>query len=227
MIRKPQRIWIIEDDPGSRFVLSEMFDVRYELRIHPDLMAFHASWNELAADPSLPAPDLLLADLRLPDGNFLDLLESPQGRALTARVRTLVVSSLDDVDVLRRCFELGARDYLTKPFGKAELMVKVERLLEEVIPASGSPVELDPMTLAVKSADGRRVIMTPKEYQILSAICDAGSEGISRKEILDRIWNSVNVNPNTFDVHLTHLRKKLLSIGVQIQHVASERYAIG
>lgn len=227
MIRKPYGIWVIEDDPGSQFVLSEMFDVRYELKLHSDLQSFLESWRGLGSTTDPHAPDLLLADLRLPDGNFLDVLESPTGKALVSSVSTVVVSSLDDMDVLRRCFALGAHDYITKPFRKAELIVKVERFLEaKASPPLSQLVELDPMSLAVQSRDGRRVLTTPKEFQILSAIVDGGSEGIHRADILKKIWNSVNVNPNTFDVHLTHLRKKLLTIGVQIRHVASERYAL-
>jgi DNA-binding response OmpR family regulator len=212
-----KKIWVVEDDKGLQFVYGEILGMRYSLEFYETLAAFREGLNSRSADP-----DLLILDLRLPDGSFLDLLtHSESGKLLV--IPFLIVSSVDDLDALRICFEEGAIDYITKPFGKSELIVKIERIFQRekspqaIIDAKDRlEILLDPVTLTVKRGLLHSPPLTSKEYQILSVLYTAPENLLPREQIVDRVWQKTKVTGKTLDVHLFNLRKKLANIGVEL-----------
>src|SRR5262245_36436441 len=122
MLRKAS-IWILEDEKGARFVYERVLSYQYSLE-------FFSGMQELreALRSSGDRPALLIADLWVDDGCFTDFL-SADGCVPLRGIPWVVVSSVDDIDVLRFCFSSGATDYLVKPFKKSELLVKIERIL--------------------------------------------------------------------------------------------------
>ncbi|MBY0371431.1 response regulator transcription factor [bacterium] len=211
-------IWIIEDDPGVRFVYEEVLALRYSLTFLQSVEEF------CSALETRPRPDLLLADLRLPGESFLQFLKGPHSAARIAGIPFVVLSSVDDLDTLRSCFELGARDFLTKPIGKGELIVKLERLLAGE--AAPEPLfQLDSIALNV-IAHGKKNRLTAKEFQILSIFHASPGYQVSRDEILKRVWNDVAVDSKTLDVHLSSLRKKISELGLEIAFLPSGSYRL-
>lgn len=205
-------IWILEDDEGSQFVYENIFSLRYQIEFHRSKLEFLNCLH----DSTKRSPALLLADLRLHDGNFIDVLRSEQNLALMT-FPFLVVSSVDDVDALRFCFKQGAYDYLIKPFQKSELIVKVERAIEANSQEPQSelkiPEELDSS-------------LTLKQQKILSPFLKAPQKTVSRTEIMALVWGKIHVAPKTIDVHIHNLRKKLNSAGYEIQHTGQNSWAL-
>lgn len=210
-------VWIIEDDPGSQFVYSEILGRRYALSFFDTLGDFRS----ILKTQFLNKPDLLIADLRLPDDSFLTFLNCPVEKKQLI-FPFVVVSSIDDVHSLRLCFKKGAQDYLTKPFGRAELQVKVEKILKQKIGANvpQSTLELDATTMTLLYENRRSKVLTSKEVQIISALQQADSNSVKRDDLIALIWKDVNVTPKAFDVHLFHLRKKIVNLGLEIAYKA-------
>ncbi len=220
-----KNIWVVEDDAGLQFVYGEILGFRYNLTFFGTLEKFRAALKE-RADTS--TPDLLIMDLRLPDGSFLDLLMEADSPKLFS-MPFLVVSSMDDLDALRICFEEGAIDYITKPFGKSELIVKIERIFlrppearvfhrehSNETGAMGQEILLDPVTLTVRRGTLQSSPLTSKEFQILSVLKNAPQNALPRDQIVDRVWQKTKVTGKTLDVHLFNLRKKLVGLRVEL-----------
>jgi DNA-binding response OmpR family regulator len=219
---RPTRIWVLEDDPGVQFVYQEILDFRYELLMHSTVQDLHRSLT----DDARPTPDLLIADLRLPDQSFLGFLDSENGRSLGS-INYMVVSSIDDVDALRHCFNRGALDYLTKPFGKGELIVKLERILEKRVATEiATDIELDPNTQILSSSGGMSVQLTNKEFQLLSLFLGSKTRTLTRSDMLVSIWGLAASNSKALDVHLHNLRKKVAPIGLKIVFNPPNEYSL-
>lgn len=214
-------VWILEDDKGCQFVYEEILAAKYQLSFFSDLESFSEALASYTQDSG---PDLIIADVRLPDGSLLGFFNSPNGRLLTGHP-LVVVSSADDTEMLKECFDCGAWDYLTKPFGKAELLFKIERILAD------SGKELCPWTLETGSLTlqrgGRKTeMLTSKEFQILSILMHASNQILSREEIVERVWSSVHVSPKTLDVHLFKLRRKIAPLNVAIEFLPPHFYLL-
>ncbi len=212
-MQKSFSIWVLEDDPGSRFVYAEVLSLRYNLTQFPTIKDFSSALRQARRSETLP--DLVVADLRLPDESFLTFMDGVEGRELMTEIPFIVVSSVDDIDALRFCFNHGAVDYITKPFGRSELVVKVERFFSN----SGgiNDVVVDLTTLSVVFSKVRSESLTSKEFQIMSLLQQNGSRGLSRSDIIGAVWGQVKVSSKAFDVHLFNLRRKLAPLGIEIR----------
>ncbi|MCM2278184.1 MAG: response regulator transcription factor [Oligoflexia bacterium] len=222
-MKTEKTIWVLEDEAGARFVFEEVLGLRYRLEFFPTLGEF---LQTLSDKPY--RPDLVIADLRLAEDNFLDFISNEKNVELI-RSPFIIVSSVDDLDILRACFEDGALDYLTKPFTKNELVVKVERILksrENASPDGQSGVVLDASNLTVKRDNSASVQLTAKELRIFSLLHSARGDCVSRKHLLSEVWSGVTVTAKTLDVHLFHLRKKLSKLGIEIRFVPPDGYAL-
>jgi DNA-binding response OmpR family regulator len=208
-----ETIWILEDDVGMQFAYQHLLAERYPTSVFGSIADLTVKLTQTPDRPSL-----LIADLRLPDGFFLDVLTN----GLVDGVPCIVVSSLDDMDVLRRCFALGAADYLTKPFAPNELALKVERLLARVEPK----IILDARTFTVE-IDGRgKAALTGKEFQILTVLHQAKTQVASRSELLDRVWGQPTLETKALDVHMHNLRRKIAPLGIRITYRRPEDYIL-
>lgn len=219
----PKRLlWILEDDSGARFVYSKTLDLRYRIRFFEDLRSFRE-----ALSSGEEAPDLVIADLRLPDDSFLTYLANMDSKAMDA-LPFIVVSSSDDIDILRLCFEEGASDYLTKPFNGSELIVKIQRILERAISPEKSTdgIVVDTTFRKITNGNGQSVQLTPKELQIFTILRRESNQPVSRHELIKNVWGGVSVTPKALDVHLFSLRKKAESFGIDIEFVAPDSFRL-
>lgn len=210
-MRHNKEVWILEDDPGCVFVYQEILTFRYHLRFFESLKEVQLALQEAH-------PHLMIADLLVKDGHFFDLLSSSNTRHLL-QIPFIVVSSLDDLDALRFCFEEGAIDYLIKPFKKNELIVKVERAIShaslEFIPSSHKATLL-PLPSHQLQTEEDLSELTRKEVSIFNLFLRAKDMTLVRDEILSKVWCTTHVHPKTLDVHLYNLRKKLQKLGFNI-----------
>jgi two-component system, OmpR family, response regulator RegX3 len=158
------------------------------------------------------APDLVLLDLRLPD---LDGLEVCRRLRERSRVPIIVVSARgEEVDRVVG-LELGADDYVVKPFGLRELIARIKAVLRraESAPASGATrvADLEVDTRARRATlNGTDVALTPKEFDLLALLVADPGAAVSRERIFEEVWGTRWYgSPKTIDVHVAALRRKL------------------
>jgi DNA-binding response OmpR family regulator len=156
--------------------------------------------------------DLIILDLMLPQMNGAEILQ--RIREKNGYVPVLVLTATDDVNQKIRLFEMGADDYLTKPFALAELLVRVKALLRRG-PLSRSStlvlgeLQLDRLTQQAKRK-GRRIELSAKEYQLLEYLMQNSGKVMSRHMIIEHVWDqSFHGVSNIVDVYVRHLRTKI------------------
>ena len=156
--------------------------------------------------------DLIILDLMLPRISGSDVLQ--RIRRKNVFVPVLILTARDSIDDKVKLFELGADDYLTKPFAFAELLVRVKALLRRG-PVNRSStlrvgdLELDRLTQQVKRGC-KRVELTAKEYALLEYLMQNAERVLSRNMIIEHVWDqSFDGITNIVDVYVRHLRTKV------------------
>ena len=165
---------------------------------------------------ALPAAlrvDLVVLDLGLPD---LDGSEVCRRIRAISEVPIIIVSARSDESERVLQLELGADDYIVKPFGIRELIARVRAIARRATASSEpvsvqrvGPIEIDRRTRRV-AVDGNEVSLTPKEFELLSLLGEDAGAVVSRQHIMDEVWDPHWYGPTkTLDVHIASLRKKL------------------
>jgi len=202
-------ILVVEDEPA----IQELVAVNLSFAGHKVLRADDAEQARILIDAELP--DLILLDWMLPgmSGPALAKLLRQDDRTRNVPIIMLTAKSSeqDKVDGL----ELGADDYITKPFSPKELMARIKAVLRRRAPQLTDDVvkigtlELDPTTHRV-TGDGDTLSTGPTEFRLLHFFMTHPERVFSRAQLLDRVWGDhVFVEERTVDVHIRRLRKAL------------------
>lgn len=164
-------------------------------------------------------PDLVLLDWMLPSKSGSEICNELRNDPETSNIPIIMISAKDqDFDKVTG-LELGADDYITKPFSPVELIARVKAVIRRIRPAFSEKsmtfhdVLMNLNTHTV-SRNGQDVRLAPIEFQILQIMMEQKDMVISRKLLIDKIWESEDVDPRTVDVHITRLRKALLNASV-------------
>ena len=161
--------------------------------------------------------DLMILDMMLPGGlDGYQVLEQLRGGGAMLPVIVLTART-EEADKLRG-FQLGADDYITKPFGILELIARVHAVLRRgtrnddapaSAPLTGGAIELSPLTRTV-TRSGERVHLRPKEFDLLFRLMGAPGQVVPRRKLLQEVWGyQPGVYSRTLDVHVADLRRKL------------------
>jgi len=197
---------LIEDDPAIRTALERALSRRgHAVYAAPTAMA----GLELVTSRS---PDVVVLDLGLPDVDGTQVLGMIRG---ISAVPVIVATARDDENEMVRVLDLGADDYVVKPFGVRELVARIRAVTRRTTRREGStrlvagPVEIDTRARSV-AVDGRRVELTPKEYDVLVALVGADGAVVSKQRLLQEVWGGSWLGAGkTVDVHVASLRRKL------------------
>jgi len=153
-------------------------------------------------------PDVLILDVGLPDADGFDLLAEIRAES---DVPVVILTARGEVDDRVRGLELGADDYVAKPFHFAELLARVRAQLRRRVPRDEvlrvGDVALDPKRHAVTRAS-RPVALTAREYELLELFLRHPGEVLSKESILDRLWGYA-FDANLVEVYVGYLRRKL------------------
>jgi len=200
------RLLLVEDEAKvSRFVRRGLEAERYAVDVASD--GKHAV--ELATAYNY---DLIILDLMLPGQSGTDVLRKI--RAQNERIPVLILTARDALSDKVEHFEIGADDYLTKPFAFAELLVRIKALLRRgAVNRSNvlkvADLELDRLTQHVRRA-GQRIELTAKEYALLEYLMSNAGRVLSRTMIIEHVWDqSFDGATNIVDVYVRHLRNKV------------------
>ena len=220
------RILLLEDDPAIAGTVA--FALQREGFAVDHVLLVGAARASVAAAP----PALAILDVGLPDGSGLDLCREWRQsgaealRALPLLMLTARAEELDRVVGL----ELGADDYLTKPFSPRELVARVRALLRRAAlapPAAAPPVarlfELDADGQRIRFA-GRWLALTRLEFGLLRALLRAPGRIRSREALLDEVWGADgDATDRTVDTHVKTLRAKLRAVRPELEPIATHR----
>jgi two-component system alkaline phosphatase synthesis response regulator PhoP len=177
-------------------------------------------------------PSLVLLDIMLPEEDGLSILQRLRREAATAEVPVIMLTAkASEIDKVRG-FELGADDYIPKPFGVMELVARVKARLRTRT-AAAAPSEYCVGRLTVCPAkhqvkvDGEKITLTLKEYEMLCLLLENRNTVLTRDQILNTVWGySFDGESRTVDVHIRTLRQKLGVCGDVIETVRGVGYRI-
>ena len=200
------RLLLIEDEEKvSRFIVKGLMAERFAV----DVAAEGDKGLELAQAYSY---DLIILDLMLPRLSGTEILRLV--RRQNEHVPVLVLTARDAINDKGRHFEIGADDYLTKPFAFAELLVRVKALLRRGAISRANTLrvadlEIDRLSQQVRRG-GQRIELTGKEYSLLEYLMTNASRVLSRTMIIEHVWDqSFDGATNIVDVYVRHLRNKI------------------
>lgn len=176
------------------------------------------------------APDLIVLDLMLPDGDGFDICRQVQSRSRTPIL--MLTARADDVDKIVG-LELGADDYLTKPFNPRELVARVKAILRrrtsgqpEATVLSVGPLAVD-LSRHEATLDGEPMKLRAKEFALLAAFARSPGMVLSRERLLDGVWGYDYVGETrTVDVHVNHLRDRLAGSPLGIETIRGTGYKL-
>lgn len=202
-------ILVVDDEPDIREVIRFALEGT-DFRVHEAGHAEEARKLLRAEDP-----DLMLLDWMLPGRSGLELARQIKQSAATCAIPIIMVSARGEEEDRIKGLDMGADDYITKPFSPRELVARVNAVLRRTKPGGRadqieiSGLRIDNVSHRV-SADGKRVDIAPMEYQLLYFLMTHADRAFSRPQLLDQVWsNQVYVEERTVDVHVRRLRRAL------------------
>lgn len=185
---------------------------------------------------SVAVPDLVILDLNLPTASGLEVCRLLRARADTAQVPIIMLTARTSESDRVRGLDMGADDYVTKPFSLRELSARVRAVLRrrETKPVEAPPeaslvyrgthltADFDAIAVAV---DGRPVRLTKREFELLRCLVTNRNRVLSRDRLLEKVWQVPhNLETRSVDVHIGRLRSKLGAAGGQIETLVGLGY---
>ena len=185
-------------------------------------------WAEMQREKA----DLILLDLMLPGENGLSILRELKTRRDTMGTPVILITAKDGEDDVVQGLELGADDYIAKPFGIMELIARVKAVLRRCGPGEEREIiEVDEIRMDTGrhtvQVSGREIALTLKEYELLRVLMQKPGRLIEREALIDAVWSRDYMGAShTLDAHIQTLRSKLGSSGSRIQTVYGCGYRI-
>ena len=220
-------IYLVEDDDNIRKLVSyaltkEGYDVK-------GFAVPSEFWNETKTE----IPDLVMLDIMLPQEDGLSILKKLRTMHETEDLPIIMLTAKDSEFDKVTGLDLGADDYISKPFGMTELISRVKALLRRFnrLKTKKKPYEIcalfvDPEKHIVK-VDGEEITLSFKEYSLLLVLLEADGNVVSRDTLLTKIWGEYYDESRTLDVHIRKLRVKLKEAGSLIKTFKNVGYRIG
>ena len=214
----PPRVLVVDDEPPIRKLL------RMTLSAH-GYAVLDAPNGKMALELMAEKPDLVILDLGLPDVQGLDLLRTL--RARNEQVPIVVLSSRGDEAAKVAALDLGADDYVTKPFGTDELLARMRAALRHQLQVQGErPVfkvddlSVDLVRRIVKVRD-HEVKLSPKEYDLLRILVQHAGKVLTHRFLLGELWDDLT-DAQYLRVYVRQLRQKIEADPEQPRYVLTE-----
>ncbi|MEQ8524940.1 response regulator transcription factor [Gracilimonas sp.] len=211
MSDKRMKVLVVEDEPSLVFTLRDTLESEgYDVVVSEegtqaiDMVKEHK-------------PDIMILDIMLPGKSGYDIMEEIRSEKYTFPVIMLTAKDQEPDKV--KGLNLGADDYLTKPFGVKELLARIEARLRRAGTYSTSgevdilqlgPIKIDLHESVVHRPDGEEIELTSREVELIRYLLKSANEPVSRDELLEKVWRyEFSTNTRTVDVHISKLRAKI------------------
>jgi DNA-binding response OmpR family regulator len=213
-MRPGPRILIVEDDTAVRAgIAAALRAVGYEACPEPNGDAIRETLDAFR-------PDLLLVDVAL-DGGTDGYAVAQVARAHSG-VPVIFVTAADAVHDRLRGFDVGAEDYIVKPFAMAELLARIRVVLRRANRTQSPTFELRDVLVDERSRTARRsghdLDLTHTEFDLLTALARNADQVMSKRQLLSLVWGFEGYEPNLMEVHISALRRKLERYGPRLIH---------
>lgn len=219
-------IWCVEDDSSIRDIeVYALTSTGFDARGFEDGESF---WNALQSE----TPELVVLDVMLPGKDGVTLLNLMKDREEFRNIPVIMATAKGSEYDKIQSLDLGADDYLVKPFGIMEMVSRVKAVLRRYRPAKenkqlkieGLVLNTDEHTVTV---DGDRVVLTYKEYELLHLFLSQPGIAFTREQLLSCVWNTEYLGETrTVDMHIRTLRQKLGAYGNIIETVRNVGYRL-
>lgn len=216
-------IYCVEDDNAIRdLMLYTLGASGFQAKGFPDSTFF---WQAMTEEK----PELILLDIMLPGEDGITVLKRLRSASATANIPVIMAtakgSEFDKVIGL----DTGADDYLVKPFGMMEMIARIKAVMRRTAPKTDQVLTCGNIVLDetrhIVTVDGKQVVLTLKEYELLKLLMENAGQVFTRDILLSRIWGQDYLGETrTVDVHIGTLRTKLAKGGEKIETVRGVGY---
>lgn len=236
MAHTPQvapRVLVVEDEPDIAAL------VAYQLTREGFRVETAGTGPDALQAVARDIPDLVVLDRMLPGLSGDDVLRRLKAEPVTANTPVLVLTARREQDDRIQGLEMGADDYLTKPFSPRELVLRVQAILrrakESGMTAGGRILKAGSLRMDLGSNQtmlgGEELVLTPTEFRLLQALLERRGRTMSRKQLLEKAWDvepgaSERIQTRTVDMHVRRLRAKLGETGDWIETVRGFGYRL-
>ena len=225
-MRRVPRVLVVEDEQDIAALIKHALERSGDA--HVDVVGSGDTALRAVTDD---APDLVILDINIPNINGIDVCRLVRGRPATAHLPIIILSARTSESDRVAGLDLGADDYVTKPFSLKELAARVRAVLrrkEQAQPAEpiyeGTHLRADFDAIAI-AVDGVAVRLTRREFELLRFLIQNRNRVLSRDRLLERVWGYDRlVETRSVDVHVGRLRAKLGSAGQQIETIIGLGY---
>ena len=229
----PQKILVVEDEPDIAAL------VAYQLTRNGFRVETALDGLEALKIVERGIPDLIILDRMLPGISGDEVLSSLKNEPETSKIPVLVLTAKKEQKQKITGLELGADDYLTKPFSPQELVLRVRAILRrtqepgshkgaKILRAGSLRMDISSMQI---SASGEEISLTPTEFRLLQTLMESKDRTLSRRQLLENAWDvesgaSDRLETRTVDMHIKRLRSKLGRAGDDIMTVRGFGYRL-
>ncbi|MCD8356506.1 MAG: response regulator transcription factor [Clostridia bacterium] len=225
-------IYVVEDDESIRtMVVYALNGSGFEAQGFPDNRAFFAAMDKVL-------PDMVLLDIMLPGEDGLSILKKLRTEPRTAQLPVIMLTAKSaEIDKVRG-LDLGADDYVSKPFGILELLSRIRAVARRTVESSRKVSEKEDEVYEYRNirldegshivtVDEKEVALTRKEFQLLSDLLRNQGRVLTRDQIMEQVWGfDYGGETRTVDIHINTLRKKIGDDGRVIQTIRGVGYKI-
>lgn len=219
-------VYIVEDDASIRELES------YALKNSGFETEGFETGRDFFAKMESRVPELVILDIMLPGEDGLSILKTIRSTPKYSKLPVIMVTAkTSEIDAVKG-LDLGADDYITKPFGVMELISRVKALLRRIDRTHKETLTFANISIDenrhIVTVDGTEIELTYKEYEILKYLMKNKGIVLTRDSLMEKIWGYDFEHGNrTVDVHIQSLRKKLGSAGEAIKTIRNVGYKIG
>ena len=219
-------IWCVEDDASIRDIeIYTLLSTGFEAKGFED---GKSAWEALKSEK----PDLILLDVMLPGMDGVELLKKIKESSSLCDIPVIMATAKGSEYDKVKSLDMGADDYLVKPFGMMEMVSRIKAVLRRTKKEEQQELSCGNIRLNVEQrqviASQQQVILTHKEFELLAYLMENQGIVLTRDKLLDKIWGyDIDIESRTLDVHIRSLRQKLGQAGEQIETVRGVGYRIG
>ena len=218
-------IWCVEDDPSIRDI--EVYALQSTGLDAVGFESGDAFWDAIQTQ----TPELVIMDVMLPGADGVELLSRMKANPELAQIPVIMATAKGAEYDKIQSLDLGADDYLVKPFGMMEMVSRVKAVLRRCKPKQHRLLRLDGLTMNLDehtvNVDGERIMLTYKEFELLRLFLSHPGMAFTREHLLNEVWESDYLGETrTVDMHIRTLRQKLGSYGQMIETVRNVGYRL-
>jgi two-component system phosphate regulon response regulator PhoB len=203
------KVLIADDEPNQIELIS------YNLKQSGFEVFFASDGQQALHMAESQLPDIVILDWMMPAMSGIEVCKALRSMAETRSIPVIMLSARGEEGDRTLGLDIGADDYMTKPFSPKELVARIHAVLRRARPILTSEViEYGSLRLypakKIVERDGKRVDLGPKEFRILSLLMERPGQVFSRTQLLDHVWgHGIYIDDRTIDVHMSRLRKAL------------------